>query len=123
MPNRLIAIVDDEKPMVDLLSTYLKMRGYQIVSAYSGIDAIPLVQQERPDALLLDLMLPTVDGLTICELLRRDPDFGSLPIIIVTARNDQQTMARAERVGADAFLTKPVSFPRLQSLLLELLGD
>jgi DNA-binding response OmpR family regulator len=122
MPGKVIAIVDDEPHMVDLLSTYLKLRGYEVRGVYTGEDALTMVQVENPDALLLDLMLPDIDGFEVCRRLRATPAFARLPIIVVSARTDQDAVNLATRAGANAYLTKPVKFPELISELARLLG-
>jgi DNA-binding response OmpR family regulator len=122
MPGKVIAIVDDEPHMVDLLSTYLKLRGYEVRGVYTGEDALTMVQVENPDALLLDLMLPDIDGFEVCRRLRATPAFARLPIIVVSARTDQDAVNLATRAGANAYLTKPVKFPDLISELTRLLG-
>lgn len=121
MAGQVIAIVDDEPHMVDLLSTYLKMRGYEVCGVYSGEDALTLVEVENPDALLLDLMLPDLDGYEVCRRLRQTPAFANLPIIVVSARTDSDSKMLAANAGADAYLTKPVKFPDLIAELNRLL--
>ena len=120
MPGKVIAIVDDEPHMVDLLSTYLKLRGYEVRGVYTGEDALTMVQVENPDALLLDLMLPDIDGFEVCRRLRATAAFAKLPIIVVSARTDQDAVNLATTAGATAYLTQPVKFPELISELARL---
>jgi len=123
MADKVIAIVDDEPLMVDMLSTFLQLKGYQIRKAYSGQDGLTLVQVEKPNVLLLDLMLPDIDGFQVCERLRQMPDHAQLPILIVSARTDQVSMARAKQCGASGYLTKPVRFPQLLEELERLISQ
>jgi DNA-binding response OmpR family regulator len=117
MSGKVIAIVDDEPHMVDMLSTFLQIKGYQTRGAYSGEEGVTLVQNENPDALLLDLMLPDIEGFEVCQRLRAIPTYATLPILIVTARTDPESRTRADKVGANAYLTKPVKFPELMAEL------
>jgi len=115
--DKVIAIVDDEPHMVEMLSTFLKIKGYQTRGVNSGQEGLVLVQTEKPDAVLLDLMLPDIEGFEVCQKLRAMPDYAKLPILIVSARTDAASQARAEQAGASAYLTKPVNFPLLMTEL------
>lgn len=117
MPAKTVAIVDDEPLLVDMLSTFLQLKGYQVCSAYSGNDGLELVQMEKPDALLLDLMLPDKDGFQVCKELRAQPAFAGFPILIVSARTDQASKTNAVQAGASDYLTKPVRLPDLLACL------
>ncbi len=121
MPGKILAIVDDEPLMVDMLSTFLKLKGYQVRGVYSGQEGLSLVEKETPDALLLDLMLPDIDGFKVCQTLRALPAFATMPIIIVSARTDPASKTKAIEAGASAYITKPVRFPDLLAELDRLL--
>ena len=83
--NRKILIVDDEKAIVDILNHNLKREGYETVVAYDGEEAISLYEKERPDLVLLDVMLPKTDGFSVCKTIRQ---MANIPIIMVTAKED-----------------------------------
>ena len=117
MTGQLIAVVDDEPHIVDMVCSFLQMKGYAVCRGYSGEDALIVVQTEQPDALLLDLMLPDIEGFEVIERLRADPALAALPVMVITARTDTDARRRAEHVGATGFLTKPI---RMQELLAEL---
>jgi CheY-like chemotaxis protein len=108
-----VAIIDDEPLLVDMLTTFLKIKGFRVCSADSGEDGLTLVRIEKPDLLLLDLMLPDIDGFKVCQQLRATPDFAQMPILIVSARAESASMAHAETVGATGYMTKPVKLPML----------
>lgn len=112
MPGKIL-IVDDEPHMVDMLSTFLKLKGYQVLGTYTGQDGLTLVEVEKPDVLILDLMLPDIDGLQVCKILRNSPVHAQLPILFISARVDQSAIAQAHQVGANAYMTKPIRFPDL----------
>ncbi|NDJ79105.1 MAG: response regulator [Chloroflexi bacterium] len=122
MTGQVIAIVDDEPHMVDMIATFLQIKGFEVRGVYSGEDGLTMVQVEKPAALLLDLMLPDIEGYEVCARLRQMPDFATLPVIIVSARTDAASKQRAEQSGADAYLTKPVNFPLLMTELDRLLN-
>lgn len=102
-----ILVVDDEPDLVELLSFNLRIAGYQVISAGDGPTAIALARQELPDLILLDLLLPELDGISVCEILRRSPDTATIPIIMLTAWNSDLSRIVGMAMGANAYLTKP----------------
>jgi two-component system OmpR family response regulator len=108
-----IVIVDDEPHIVDMLSTFLTIKGFTPRGAYTGQDGLIMVGLEKPAALLLDLMLPDIDGFEVCRQLRGNPAHEKLPILIISARTDPEAQQLAAKAGADAYFTKPVRFPEL----------
>lgn len=117
-----LLIVDDEQFTVDMLQTFLEINGYQVFGAYNGEDGLVLVQVERPEVIILDLMLPDIEGYEVCRRLRTGPDTAHLPILILSARAEAASRERAILAGADGYLTKPVQFPVLLSELTRLLA-
>jgi DNA-binding response OmpR family regulator len=123
MAGKTIAIVDDEPHIVDMLSTLLQIKGYRTCSADCGEAVLVLLQLEQPDALLLDLMLPDIDGFEVLARLRAAPDYAKLPVLIVSARTDPASKTRAEQAGANGYFTKPVRMPELIAALERLLNS
>lgn len=123
MTGKRITVIDDEPAMVEMLSAFLRMKGFDVQGAYSAREGLAVMERTRPAALLLDLMMPEVDGIQFCQQLRAHPDFHDLPIIIVSARNDVRSKAEAEAAGATLYLTKPVRFPELIAALSDVLGE
>ena len=114
MPNKSpvmakVLVVDDEPDAVELVSFNLKAAGYEVVSADDGNEAIKKARQHAPDLILLDVMLPEVDGLEVCKLLRRDPVASSVPIIMLTAKAAEIDRVLGLELGADDYMTKPFS--------------
>jgi DNA-binding response OmpR family regulator len=101
-----ILIVDDDRKTVDLLRLYLEKDGYQVLAAHDGRQALELTRQRRPDLIVLDLMLPTVDGLDVCRILRAE---SRTPIIMLTARTTEDDKLLGLDLGADDYITKPFS--------------
>ncbi len=106
-PN--VLIVEDEPPLVELLSYNLEKAGFQAQIARDGEEALLAVEERRPDLVLLDWMLPYVSGIEICRRLRRDPETRDLPIILLTARGEEDDRIRGLDVGADDYVVKPFS--------------
>ena len=115
-----ILVVDDELDFIELLRYRLSAPEYIVLSATNGTDALNQVWHHSPDVILMDLMLPELDGLTLCEILRRQPATRQIPIIMVTALASDVTRYSAEVAGARGFLAKPLDFDRLEELLVDL---
>ena len=108
MPTKVL-IVDDEKDIVELVRYHLEKAGVQCLQAADGTTALRLVREQRPDLLILDLMLPGLDGLEICQQLRRDPATARLAIIMLTAKAEEVDRVVGLEVGADDYVVKPFS--------------
>lgn len=107
-----ILVVDDEEDIVELLRYNLTKNGYKITSVGSGEDGLKAVDADRPDLILLDLMLPGVDGLDVCRRLKNDPKTQDILIIMLSAKGDEADIVSGLELGADDYLTKPFS-PRV----------
>lgn len=104
-----ILVVDDEPDAVELISFNLKGAGFDVVTAADGAEALQSARAHGPNLILLDLMLPEVDGLEVCKLLRRDPATAGIPIIMLTARAAEIDRVLGLELGADDYVTKPFS--------------
>jgi two-component system, OmpR family, alkaline phosphatase synthesis response regulator PhoP len=104
-----ILIVEDEREIALLIKHYLEKEGYHPCIAGTGSEAQKLVVSERPDLVVLDLMLPHIDGLEVCKTLRRKPETTLLPIIMLTAKSDESDTVVGLELGADDYMTKPFS--------------
>ncbi|MCX7706503.1 MAG: response regulator transcription factor [Anaerolineae bacterium] len=102
--NRTILVVDDDKKIVDLVTLYLKRDGYNVLKAYDGQEALDLARRKQPDLIVLDLMLPELDGTDVCRLLRAE---SQVPIIMLTARSTDEDKLQGLDIGADDYVTKP----------------
>ncbi|MDK2801028.1 MAG: two-component system, OmpR family, response regulator VicR [Clostridiales bacterium] len=110
--NRKILVVDDEKPIVDILKFNLKKEGYTVVEAYDGEEAVKKALHENPDLILLDIMLPKMDGFAVCKKLREKI---STPILMLTAREEEVDKVLGLELGADDYITKPFSVRELMA--------
>lgn len=104
-----ILAVDDEPALTDLLQHHLRHAGYEVATAANGWEAIDSVRRNRPDIILLDLMLPDLDGFGVCEILRQDPRTATIPVIIVSAWNSPDSRNLGLELGALDYITKPFS--------------
>ena len=106
MPQRIL-VVDDDREIVRLLRAYLEQAGYHVFTAYSGDEAVHIVRAERPDLVVLDLMLPERDGWEITRIVRGDTRLAATPIIMLTARIEDHDRLLGLQLGADDYVTKP----------------
>ncbi len=108
-----ILLVDDEPDMAAIVGRSLRLNGYNVLTAANGRECLDLAASELPDIILLDNVMPHMDGLTAMRKLRRSESTRSIPVILVTALADEATLASALRAGADAFITKPFDYQTL----------
>jgi DNA-binding response OmpR family regulator len=124
MAEKKILVVDDDVKTVELVKLYLTRDGYQVLSAYDGIEAMRLARESRPDLVVLDLMLPDIDGLEVCRILRHE---STVPIIMLTAKTTDQDKLTGLGLGADDYVTKPFSpkelAARVRAVLRRLPGE
>jgi len=104
-----ILVVDDILPNVKLLEAKLKNEYYTVLSAYSGAEALEIIKNERPDLVLLDVMMPEMDGFEVCRRIKADPETEHIPVVMVTALTDTADRVNGLEAGADDFLTKPLN--------------
>lgn len=113
MWNEKILVVDDEEHIRELIKFNLENNGYKIVTADNGIDALKIAKDSRPQLVLLDLMLPGMDGYDVCKEIRKDINTSSTPIIMITAKGEEFDKVLGLELGADDYLTKPFSVREL----------
>lgn len=109
MAKEKILIVDDEQDLVKLIRYHLEKEGYKITAAYNGEDALFLARKERPELIILDLMLPGIDGLEVCKRLKTSQELASIAIVMLTAKGEKEDITVGLRLGADDYVTKPFS--------------
>jgi two-component system phosphate regulon response regulator PhoB len=112
MAKERILVVEDDEDILQLLKYNLAKEGYQVTGAASGEDAVKVLKANLPDLVLLDLMLPGIDGLEICRLLKREARTSQVPIIMLTAKGEEADIVTGLELGADDYITKPFS-PRV----------
>lgn len=112
MEKKRILVVDDDPAILRLLSTNLKARGYEVFTAVDGEEALETVQQNNIDLIILDIMMPKLDGVQVCQRIR---EWSDIPIIILSARGDEHDKVNCLELGADDYLTKPFGIAELMA--------
>ncbi len=112
MARQLVLVVDDEEDILELVRYNLAKEGFQVECAATGEEAVEAARSKRPDVLVLDLMLPGIDGLEVCRRLRKDPKTEGIPVIMLTAKGEEADVVTGLELGADDYITKPFS-PRV----------
>jgi adenylate cyclase len=120
--SKRILVVDDEPELADMVKMRLEATGYEVITANDGQEGLDRAKAEKPDLIILDLMLPKIDGYKVCGLLKNDARYSKIPIIIFSARAQQEDVTMGEEVGANAYITKPFEPKVLLSKIGELLG-
>ncbi len=118
-----ILIVEDEESLLKLESILLTTKGYLVQGATTGLAALEAVAVEPPDLILLDIMLPELDGFQVCEQIRKNPETSNIPIILLTARKTPEDIARGNAVGADHYITKPFKSAMVMETIERLLDQ
>ena len=116
-----ILIVDDEPSIIVALQLLMEQNGYETLVAFSGEEAMEVVAQHRPDLILLDIMLPVVDGFEVCQRVREKAEWKDIRIVLVTALDRESNVAKGLALGADAYVTKPFANADLIAKVKELL--
>jgi CheY-like chemotaxis protein len=118
--GKCILIADDEESMRKVLAQRLAFWGYTVISAKDGQEAVELAKTRRPDLILLDIMMPVLDGLEACRQLKTTPETQRIPVVFVTAKASKDVPVRARQVGADGLLQKPYDFDELSQVIQRL---
>ena len=118
-----ILVVDDSENIRSVLQMNFEWMGHDVLSAGDGEEAIHLVQRERPDLVILDVMMPRKNGYQVCRQFKSDPRTAHIPVILLTAKNQQEDIFWGKDCGADEYITKPFSTPELEDAVKRLLGS
>jgi len=121
MPDKIL-VVDDEEDIVAALSIRLKAMGYDVIFAYDGMTGLSKARDESPNLILLDVMLPKIDGYKVCRMLKFDEKYRHIPVIMITAKVSDSNRKMGEEMGADAYIVKPFNPEELMSKIKELLA-
>ncbi len=113
MSQKKILVVDDEVDLVETIRFPLEMEGFNVLVSYNGEDALNQARKEKPDLILLDLMLPKLDGYKVCRLLKFDERYKHIPILMLTAKTQEKDVLLGIETGADDYITKPFDIDKL----------
>ncbi len=122
MKKNRILVVEDEESLLKLESILLSSKGYNVTGVMDGKSALEEVMTNRPDLVILDIMLPEIDGFEVCRRIRENPATSDIPVVMLTAKKNSQDVARGTEVGANAYLTKPFKSAKVIEVIEELLG-
>jgi len=122
MPKEIL-IVDDEPSIVVPIQFLMEQQGYRVLVAENGEDALDMIYKYKPDLILLDIMLPRIDGYEVCEIVRLNPEYRDIKIIFLTAKGREVEIAQGLSLGANAYITKPFSNTELVAKVKELLAN
>ncbi len=117
-----ILVTDDNEKNVELLEAILVPAGFDVQKAYDGKQAIEMVGKERPDLILLDIMMPQMDGFQVCEILKKDPKNAGLAVIMVTAKDKETDIVQSLERGADDYVVKPINKKELLAKIENMLA-
>lgn len=120
--SKTIVIVEDEPDTAEMFSEMIRLVGYRVIKLYGGAAAMGFLAREKPDALILDLMMPDVSGLDVLRFVRHEPQLKNIPVIVVSAKSLPSDIQDGLNAGASTYLTKPVAFNDLISAIDNTLG-
>ena len=112
-----ILIVEDEPDTAEMFAEMIRLSGYRVLKCYGGASAMHMLMQEKPDAMILDIMMPDVSGLEVLRYIRREPRLEKIPVIIVSAKSLPSDIKKGMDAGASMYLAKPVAFSELKKAL------
>ena len=108
--QKTIIVVEDEPDTAEMFAEMMRLNGYQVIKSYGGETAVSLIASEKPNAVVLDIMMPDLSGLEVLRILRNDPDLASIPVIVVSAKSLTSDIKHGMDAGASVYLAKPVAF-------------
>jgi len=116
-----ILIIEDEKAMVEAVRLRLEANGYEVLTSGDGEEGLIKARAEKPDLIILDVMLPTMDGFKVCRMLKFDDQYNEIPIVMFTARTQESDLAEGKEVGVNAYVKKPFKSEELLKVISDLL--
>ena len=121
--KKTIMVVDDNPDIITIVKTILEGKGYKVLSAYSGPELLTCLEGQKPDLIVLDIMMPQMDGLEVLTRLKGAPDTSSIPVILLTAKVQYEDVLGGYKLGADYYITKPFTSTQLVNGINLLLGE
>lgn len=120
--QKTVMIIEDEADAAELFSEMMRINGFRVIKMFSSAPAIPIIAQEKPDVILLDVMMPDISGLEVLRYMRREPELASIPVIILSAKSMPSDIKTGIEAGASMYLTKPVGFQDLKQAVEQVLN-
>lgn len=122
MGKKKILLADDEEDIKTVIKLYLESKGYDVVTSYDGLDTLDKVKAEKPDLILLDIMMPVINGFEVCKQLKADENTSHIPIVMLSAASHSDSVEQAIEAGAVDYIMKPFEPPRIEAILKKILG-
>lgn len=119
--QKTVMIIEDEPEAAELFAEMMRVNGFRVLKMFSSAPAIPLISQEKPDVIILDVMMPDISGLEVLRYMRREPELLSIPVIVVSAKSMPNDIKTGLEAGASIYLTKPVGFLELKNAVEKVL--
>jgi CheY-like chemotaxis protein len=119
--QKTVMIIEDEPDAAEMFAEMMRVNGFRVLKMFSSAPAIPMITQEKPDVIILDVMMPDISGLEVLRYMRREPDLYSIPVIIVSAKSMPGDIKIGLEAGASMYLTKPVGFLDLKQAVEQVL--
>jgi len=122
MDQKTVLIIEDEEDAAELFAEMMRVNGFRVLKTSKSAPAISMMSKDKPDIVLLDIMMPEISGLDILRQMRRDPNLANIPVIVVTAKSMPADIKNGMEAGASTYLTKPVGFQELKEAVERTLG-
>ena len=123
MAKKKLLVVEDNETILEIETTILKLSGYDVKGVTNGMAALRALTEFKPDLVLLDIVLPDIDGFKVCQYIKNDPSFKDIPVVMVTAGNTVENQQRWEQVGAASYITKPFKAAEVVKTVRQLLDE
>jgi DNA-binding response OmpR family regulator len=120
--QKTVMIIEDEPDAAEMFAEMMRVNGFRVLKMFSSAPAIPMIAQEKPDIILLDIMMPDISGLEVLRYMRREPNLSSIPVIVVSAKSMPSDIKVGLEAGASMYLTKPVGFLDLKQAVEQVLN-
>jgi DNA-binding response OmpR family regulator len=121
--QKTVMIIEDEPDAAELFAEMMRVNGFRVIKMFSSAPAIPMISQEKPDLILLDIMMPDISGLEVLRYMRREPDLATIPVIVVSAKSMPGDIKTGLEAGASLYLTKPVGFLDLKEAVEKVINN
>lgn len=121
--QKTVMIIEDETDAAELFGEMMRLNGFRVIKMFSSTPAIPMIAQEKPDVILLDIMMPDISGLEVLRFMQREPELAKIPVIVVSAKSMPSDIKNGLEAGAAIYLTKPVGFQDLKQAVEKVLKE
>lgn len=123
MNEKTVLIIEDEEDAAELFAEMMRVSGFRVLKTSSSAPALTLLTNDKPDIVILDIMMPEISGLDVLREMRRDPNLNSIPVVVVSAKGTPTDIKNGIEAGASMYLTKPVGFLELKEAVINALGN